>query len=287
MKASKKVEIARMIKSENVNEKDPKRVEIFELELKTDSNEQLEKFELKPFDVISVRKLPVFEEPSFVTLDGSVLYPGKYVLANKNDKIFDVIKRSGGFLSTADKQGLKILRPIKEQQIQDLEKINDNIVDENGDTSANKLKKEVNSTIPIDWEKVEQNQSSNANILLIAGDIIQIPEFNDVVKVAGNVILTSEIPYREGRGFNYYINAVGGVDNKAWKRKSYIVYPNGRADVTKSFLFFRSYPKVTPGSQIVVPEKLKDKRPVSTTDIIGISSVLASLAGVIFAIIRL
>lgn len=284
--ASKKVEVARLIKSETLNINDPKKVELFELEILTDNIEQLENIQLQPFDVVTVRRLPVFEKPSFVTINGSVLYPGKYVLANKQDKVYDIIKRSGGFLSTANKQGLKVLRPIAQEQIQDLEKVNDNIIDKNAENSADKLKKIVNATIPIDWEKIEKNQNNNANIILIAGDVIQIPEYNDVVKVAGSVILTSEIPFNSGRGFNYYINAVGGVDSKAWKRKSYIVYPNGQAAVTSSFLFFRNYPKVLPGSQIIVPEKMKDKKAVTTTDIIGISSVLASLAGIIFAILK-
>ncbi len=284
--ASKKVEIARMIKSETIDDKDPKKVEIFELQINTENNEQLDNIKLQPFDVISIRKLPVFEKPSFVTISGSVLYPGKYVLANKQDKIYDIIMRSGGFLSTANKQGLKIMRPIKREQIQDLDKINDNIIDKNTEKSADKLIKAVNATIPVDWERIVNNQGSASNLTLIAGDIIQIPEFNDVVKVAGNVVLTSEIPYNSGRGFRYYLNAVGGVDYKGWKRKSYIVYPNGRAAVTSSFLFFRNYPKVLPGSQIIVPEKIKDNKPVSTTDIIGVSSVLASLAGIIFAITR-
>ena len=284
--ASKRVEVARLMKSETVNEKDPKKVEIFELEISTLNNEQLENIQLQPFDVVTVRRLPVYEKPTFVTISGSVLYPGKYVLANKQDKIYDVIVRSGGFLSTANIQGLKILRPIKGQQIEDLEKVNENIVAKKAENSADKLKKELNATIPIDWDKIVKNQNSNSNIILSAGDMIQIPEINDVVKVAGNVILTSEIPYNPGRGFRYYINAVGGVDYKGWKRKSYIVYPNGRASVTSSFLFFRSYPKVLPGSQIIVPEKVKLNKPASTTDIIGVSTVLASLAGIIFAITR-
>ncbi|HEX8016275.1 MAG TPA: sugar transporter, partial [Flavobacterium sp.] len=92
-----------------------------------------------------------------------------------------------------------------------------------------------------------------------------------------NVLLNSEIPYRSGKSFKYYINAVGGVDSKGWKKKAYIIYPNGKAAVTGSFLFFRSYPKVTPDSQIVVPEKPETKK-MSTGEWVSIGSVLTSLA---------
>ena len=101
--------------------------------------------------------------------------------------------------------------------------------------------------------------------------------YNEGVKVTGNVLLTSEIPYRSGKGFKYYIDAVGGVDSKGWKKKAYIIYPNGKADVTKSFLFFRSYPNVEPDSQIVVPEKPETKK-MSTGEWVSIGSVLTSLA---------
>jgi hypothetical protein len=67
--------------------------------------------------------------------------------------------------------------------------------------------------------------------------------------------LTSEIPYEKGRGFRYYLDAVGGADAKGWKKKAYY-YPNGKADVASSFLFFE-LSKGYSGSQIIVPEKKK------------------------------
>jgi hypothetical protein len=69
-----------------------------------------------------------------------------------------------------------------------------------------------------------------------------VAAFNEGVKVTGNVLLTSEIPYEKGRGFRYYLDAVGGADAKGWKKN---IYPNGKADVASSFLFFTNYPKVT------------------------------------------
>jgi hypothetical protein len=95
--------------------------------------------------------------------------------------------------------------------------------------------------------------------------------------VTGNVLLTSEIPYNSGRGINYYLNAVGGTDAKAWKKKAYVVYPNGKAAVTGSFLFFKTYPKVTPGSQIIIPEKPETKK-MTTGEWVSIGSVMTSLA---------
>jgi hypothetical protein len=47
--------------------------------------------------------------------------------------------------------------------------------------------------------------------------------------------------------------------------------------VAKSFLFFKSYPKVLPDSQIVVPEK-PERVKMSTGEWVSIGSVITSLA---------
>ncbi|MNQ22903.1 hypothetical protein D3C85_360580 [compost metagenome] len=70
---------------------------------------------------------------------------------------------------------------------------------------------------------------------------------------------------------------MGGIDAKGWKKNAYIIYPNGEAAVSNSFLFIRSYPKVTPGSQIVVPEKPETKK-MTTGEWVSIGSVITSLA---------
>jgi hypothetical protein len=43
---------------------------------------------------------------------------------------------------------------------------------------------------------------------LFPGDAIEVATFNEGVKVTSIVLLTSEIPYNKGRGFEYYLDAV-------------------------------------------------------------------------------
>lgn len=278
--ASKRVEIARMVKSDVIDDADPKRIELVELEITVDNNEQIKNFVLKPFDVINIRKMAVYEKPEMVKVSGAVSYPGKYVLANKKETVYNVVMRAGGLTSIANLDGMKIKRPIKQDQIEKIESIDLNL--SKNDTLKDKLTKKLKedlkfATIPINWEKIVKDKNHYSNVTLFPGDEIEVAVYNEGVKVTGNVLLTSEIPYRSGKGFKYYINAVGGVDSKGWKKKSYIIYPNGKAAVTTSFLFFRSYPNVTPDSQIVVPEKPETKK-MSTGEWVGIGSVISSLA---------
>jgi protein involved in polysaccharide export with SLBB domain len=278
--ASKRVEIARMIKAEEIDDTTQKKIELINIEISTTTNEQAKNFVLQPFDVINIRKVAVFEKPEMVTIIGAIHYAGKYVLANKKEKIFDIIERAGGLTSTADVEGVKILRPINTKQLQDIKNINlkldqDDVIQKQ---LLDKLTDDIKyATIPVDWKEVKKDPASNTNVTLFPGDIIEVSAFRESVKVAGNVLLTSEIPFEKNKGFMHYIDAVGGIDNQGWMKNSYIIYPNGEAAVSKSFMFMRFSPKVKPGSQIIVPQK-PERRKLSSLEVISLASIFASLA---------
>lgn len=278
--ASKRVEIARMIQSESIDDSNPNKAELFNIEISATNNEQAKNFALRPFDVVNIRKMAVYEKPEMVTVSGAVHYAGKYVLAGKKDRVYDVIQRAGGLTSVANVEGVRIKRPIQAKQIEDLENVNLNLGKK--DSIQNKLEKKLKedlkyATIPVDWKSIVKNPKSNTNVTLFPGDEIEVVPFNEGVKVTGNVLLTSEIPYDRSKGFRYYLNSAGGIDAKGWKKKAYVIYPNGKADVAGSFLFFRSYPRVVPGSQIIVPEKPEIKK-MTAGEWVGIGSVISSLA---------
>jgi len=278
--ASKRVEVARMIKSDEIDDANPNRVQLFNLEITPDDNEQIKNFALEPFDVINIRRMAVYEKPQMVTISGAVNYTGKYVLAGKKEKIYDVIQRAGGLTAVANLDGVKIKRPIQAKQIEELQNVDLNLgkKDSIQNKLTNKLKEDLKyATIPVDWRKIVKDPTDNTNVTLFSGDEIEVATYNESVKVVGNVLLTSEIPYEKGKGFNYYLESVGGTDAKGWKKKAYIIYPNGKAAVSNTFFFIRSYPKVLPGSQIVVPEKPETKK-MSTGEWVSIGSVITSIA---------
>ena len=49
--------------------------------------------------------------------------------------------------------------------------------------------------------------------------------------------------------------AAGGFAARAHKKKTYVVYPNGQSASVDHILFFRRYPKVVPGTEVIVPQK--------------------------------
>lgn len=282
--ASKRVEVARMIQSDEVDDLNLSKIELINLEISTDNNEQAKNFSLKPFDAVFIRKMPLYEIPEMVTVSGAVNYAGRYALTSKKEKIYDVIKRAGGLSSLANFEGVKVLRPIDIKQIEVANNIDLNLDSENSDQK--RLEDQLKYvTIPVNWKEIEKDQNNNTNVILFPGDVIEVSAFREGVKVMGNVLLTSEIPYLKGKGFRQYIDAVGGVDAKGWKRKAYIIYPNGQATTSKSFMFIPISPKVTPGSQIIVPEK-PERIKLNTLEIVSIGSIITSIALLIITAFR-
>lgn len=283
--ASKRIEIARMLVADQFDN-DLTQAELFDVEITPSNNEQAQNFELKPFDVVNIRKMPVYDKPKNVRVRGAVLYPGSYTLVNKKERISDVILRSGGLTTAADIRGVRIKRPILQSELEAVASIDENlgVNDSINDGIKGSMRGDKYATIPVDWEEIIKNPNSNTNVTLLPGDEIEVATYREGVKIGGNVILTSEIPYEKGKSFRYYIDAVGGTNKDGWKRKSYIIYPNGQAKVAKSFLFFRNYPRVLPGSQIIVPEK--PERTFDTTAIASFAGILVSLAGVVIAVLR-
>ena len=49
----------------------------------------------------------------------------------------------------------------------------------------------------------------------------------------------------------------------------------------KTFFFFKSYPRVLPGSKVVVPEKDENKNKTSVGEIVGYTTSLVSIIALI------
>ena len=68
-------------------------------------------YELKPFDQISIRLNPDFEEIRTVQLMGEVKFPGTYTLLTREETVADlIIERAGGLKSHADANSVQMYR---------------------------------------------------------------------------------------------------------------------------------------------------------------------------------
>ena len=114
-------------------------------------------------------------------------------------------------------------------------------------------------------------------MILEDGDILVIPKESQTVRIRGSVLYPTTVRHTYGRTAKHYVNLAGGFDERSMRGKSYVVYQNGAVAKTRKLLFLRFYPRVDPGSDIIVPSR-PIKTPVRIQDVMAITSGLATLA---------
>lgn len=288
-----KIEIARRIKAIDVSNAsaDVSTIITYEVsdDLKTTDGKNLV---LLPFDVVSIYRLPGFQNQRNITMEGEVLHPGQYTLTRNNEKISEVIKRSGGMTANAFPEGAVLVRTkkltgvdlyIRKKQLESFEK------QSKDSTRAKELgESEIAdnvSIVGIDLKKILKDPGGPSDLIMEEGDVIRIPRETQTVKVSGEVLYPVSIQYKKGKGFRKYINGAGGYTQRALKKKGYVVYTNGSAESTSKFLVFNIHPKIKPGSEVIIPPK-EERRKLSAVEIVGITSSLATLVLVVFTIAK-
>jgi len=239
------------------------------------------RFVLKPFDVIYVRRAPGRRKFGSVKLLGEVLYAGDYSIISKKDHISDVVQRAGGTTPDAYLDGAMLIRKrsLSKIEVQRLERLS-----ENKEIRVN-TSKDQSEIVGISLKDILANPHGSKDILVEAGDVISIPKNIETVRISGNVMNPIAVVYKRGNRLKKYINKSGGFDVRSRRSKVYVVYPNGTTSVTKNFILFKKYPKIKPGSEIIVPRR--PKKGDQTVKWIGIGSSLSTLAISIVSLINL
>jgi protein involved in polysaccharide export with SLBB domain len=288
--AFKSIEIARLIKRDSIELKDFRAAEIISTEVDGDISTAAASIKLTAFDVVTVKRKAGYILPESVRITGQVQYPGPYALSARNERVSTILKRAGGYTADAFIEGAYLVHnktaEEKKKEEENIERAQKILKDSSG---LAELEIEKNTTfikVPLKISNILSNPGSEEDIVLKVGDEIFIPKYDGQIKVSGAVLLTTQVPFSKKNSFGNYITAAGGYSADAIKRKAYIVYANGEAARSSKFLFFTIRPKVNPGSEIIVPKKAEGKK-VSTGELIGISSSIASLAGLIIALLRL
>lgn len=237
-------------------------------------------FVFKPNDKIEVRYLRGVSDRVSVSVTGEVMYPGNYEVAVKNERILDLLKKAGGLSPYAFEQGGSLVRknPYYKEVIQQLtsNRINDSTVTKGVNIDLNNLEE---YRVAIDFRKLlKEGVDSKQNMVLKNGDRLIIPSIKQTIKIEGEVLLPSLVRFDTKLSLKEYVSKSGGFNNKAKKRKTFVIYPNGDIAATKSFLFFKSYPSIEPGSLIVVPAKKERTSGISTQEVLGVTTGFATVA---------
>ena len=157
----KRVEITRRVSNENSNNEILSKVIIVNLSKDLEGISESDNFKLSPFDQVIVRKNPNFYIQQYANIEGEVMYPGKYAISSKNDRISDLLERAGGLKKFAYEKGATLIRltEFSEPESDVQKKINDLI-----SLKAKVLNKEVLSESDISLVERLDKDLKNLNL---------------------------------------------------------------------------------------------------------------------------
>ena len=276
-----KVDVSRMFHDPNSTSSGVELQETFSFTL--DENFDLSKdhtnFQLKPFDIIQVRRSPTYQKPITVTIDGEVKFRGNYTMERKNMRLSDLVKEAGGIVEGADIRGARLVRKMSEDEIARIRAVVRMARQTSSDTSdsisLSKLALRTTYNVGIHLDEALAKPGSVIDIELMDGDQLIVPRFNHTVRISGDVNTPNTVAFEEGKDYKYYIEQAGGFGDSARKRRVYIVYQNGTMAMAKKA-------KIEPSCEIIVPSKVKKDKSNNASQWIAYATGFAAL-GTMFA----
>jgi protein involved in polysaccharide export with SLBB domain len=230
---------------------------------------------LQGHDSLTINTDPRWSQPHTVEITGEVKYPGIYPIA-RGEQLSSLIKRAGGITDIAFPDGAFLSRPsVAEREASEMRTLADAIergmkatILERADetlrpgeslsvaTDVIELLRGVEppGRVVIDLPKILDESAgggvSDADVLLLADDKINIPEFRQVISVIGEVNYPATHTFIDDASVSDYIEMSGGLTSKTREKLVYVVHANGTASLKTSR---RGNNGINPGDTIVVP----------------------------------
>lgn len=226
-----------------------------------------DKFVLEPYDVVTVRRSPSYVSNRVVKVTGEVNFPGDYNMSRREERVSDIIAKAGNITDFAYIKGAQLLRKKTDAEKKQTEMMAD-AVEADNDSILDK-DEEQRYLVSFDMADALKNPGGENDLVLVDGDELIVPVLNNTVKIDGAVQMPTTVSYKKGMKKSDLVNAAGGYAKRAYKRKAFIVYMNGR--VSK----LRRFTTIEPGSQVFIPKK--DKKENQLQQIMSVSTTAASL----------
>jgi polysaccharide biosynthesis/export protein len=252
--SNSKIELARRVKDDTTGLASDQtvRIETFDVDKDLKISTSDARTLIQPFDKITVRKSPRYEDQKSVRIEGEVKFPGSYTIKDKTQRITELIALAGGLREGAYPKGATF----------------------NRDTTQ----------IAIDLTTILKNPSAQENLLLLQGDRLVIPRELETVKLSGELLNPISVAFRPNLNVKDYIAQAGGFTDKSAKRRVFVKYANGFSDRTKTFLFFNTYPKVEQGAEIIVPAVVENNEKMTVAEKVAILGAVSSVALIIITL---
>ena len=292
--ATVNVEVARRIKDTKAEQNSNQTAEVFNFTLNdnlgllpADGKTSGTVFTLEPFDEVYVRYSPGYKEQQVIRIDGEITFAGDYVLAVKNSRLSDIVAKAGGITPDAYVKGASLKRKLTEDEMRRLETLLElSSNKQSRDSVALSLENIKDYSVGIDLEKALANPGTAHDVVLRDGDKLYIPQLQSTVKINGAVTYPNSVTYTKGMSVGDCLSQAGGYNDIA-RKYPIVIYMNGKVATTKkSFIFFKRYPKIEPGCEIVVPTKTQRDRKTGLAEVLSIASSTTSMAAMVTSIIN-
>ncbi len=229
-------------------------------------------FILEPYDHVFVRRSPSYREQISVSIDGEVVFPGTYTLTRRTERLSDVVEKAGGLNQWAYVKGARLSRKMDAEERARLKSTIEVMDSAKDSIELSMLNMGERYYVGIDLEAALNNPGSDADLVLREGDVIVVPQYNNTVKISGNVLYPNTVTYRPNMTVKDYVIQAGGYGFRSKKNKAYIVYMNGTVTRARRM----SSNVVEPGCEIVVPKKRE--RNGALQEVLGVATTASSVA---------
>ncbi len=265
--------------------------------------------ELRPYDVLVIKPIPMWTEPGIIEVAGEVRFPGKYPI-HQGETLHSVLVRAGGFNEVAFPEGAVFIREeLKKREKDQLDMLANRLqsdlaalslevvagsaaVSSGGGAGAasqglligQQLLLQLRDTkavgrLVINAEGAYKGATGSIyDVVIKDGDKLIIPQKTQDVTILGEVQSPTSHVFQPGLSRDDYIQKSGGTTQHADRRRIYVVRANG--DVvsgSRSGWFRRSQStEIRPGDTIVVP---LDTQKVPTLPLVqAITTIIYNLA---------
>lgn len=249
-------------------------------------------YDLKAGDRIRILGEKPNREAYKVFVRGEVPNPGVVYITKNNTKLYEVIERVGGFKQTADLNRTELIRGVnflnlpssnREIELMLMQRMaNIDPADSASFIIDNTLRLSRGSTV-IDFTKVSDSTSADANFIVKDEDVIYVPEKQELVYVFGHVIVPGYIEYKSGENYQYYINKAGGL-GKFPRGEIYLIKGKTRSWIE---LEEESNVPIEKGDFIWVPQAPYRTFDYYLSRVGNIAQIVGSIATVIVLIVQI
>lgn len=277
-----KIDVSRRIKDSDSKEQTADIAEVFTFAFKDGYVLDGEAgFVLQPYDYVNVRRSPSYTEQAKVTINGEVAFPGAYTMTKRTYRISDLVANAGGVNQWAYVKGARLSRQMDAVEAAHLESTMDVMDSAKDSIDVSTIDMDKIYYVGIDLEAALANPGGPADLVLRKGDVLEVPQLNNTVRISGNVLYPNTVTYSPNMTVNDFVSQAGGYGFRSKKSKAYVVYMNGTVARAKRY----SRDAVQPGCEIIVPKKREKQGGLQ--EVLSVATTATSLATMMATITNL